>query len=181
MKQSDLDAILTPKLPEGDIILTVGQNWIVRDSQRGTFQKQEPWPRFVAKIDAPDGVACWRWKGHHDKDGYGRFSPNQIPVMAHRYAYEELVGPIPDGLQIDHLCRVRNCVNPLHLEAITNEENTNRGTNYIALNRKKTQCKRGHAYDLINSDGSRGCKTCYAFKSRKYYAKTRHGVLIEAE
>lgn len=79
---------------------------------------------------------------------------------AHRLAYEGLVGPIPEGLQIDHLCRVRNCVNPEHLEPVTSRENTMRGDNWSAKYAKMTTCAKGHSFDAVTKDGKRKCKTC---------------------
>lgn len=100
---------------------------------------------------APDG--CWLWNGRLNASGYGVF--HQTP--AHRLVYELLVGPIPDGLVLDHLCRVRHCVNPDHLEPITQEENMRRA--------RLTSCRRGHPLSDDNvyvtpSTGSRTCLTC---------------------
>lgn len=88
--------------------------------------------RFTSKICVmPNG--CWEWRGTHDKDGYGHFrigsrtNGSLRMVLAHRFAYETLVGPIPEGLQLDHLCRNTPCVNPLHLEVVTLQENIRRG------------------------------------------------------
>ncbi len=77
----------------------------------------------------------------------------------HRYVYELLVGPIPDGFDIDHLCRVRNCVNPEHLEAVTHRENMLRGDTLAAANAAKTHCPKGHALDGRDTHG-RYCTTC---------------------
>lgn len=73
----------------------------------------------------PDG--CWIWQGNVNRDGYGRFSHQGRKLLAHRAAYMSLVGQVPEGLQLDHLCRVRNCVNPAHLEPVTAGENVRRG------------------------------------------------------
>jgi len=76
----------------------------------------------------PELGPCWLWTGGNDRRGYGRFSDaDQRQVLAHRFAYELLVGPIPEGLDLDHLCRVPACVNPAHLEPVTNAENHRRG------------------------------------------------------
>src|SRR6266496_2265386 len=88
--------------------------------------------RFWAKVDRSGGSrACWLWTGKTGRDGYGRIGLGGrgalVRVRAHRFAYELLIGPIPDGLQIDHLCRVRHCVNPAHLEPVTQRENILRG------------------------------------------------------
>lgn len=124
--------------------------------------------RFWAKVTCGD---CWEWTGACGPDGYGRFKPpNSVPVLAHRYAYELLVGRIPDGLQIDHLCRVRACVNPDHLEPVTQRENILRGEAPTAVNARKSQCKNGHPYDLLNTywrpDGGRDCRVCQRERNR---------------
>jgi len=87
--------------------------------------------RFWAKVDKSD--TCWTWTGSRNGRGYGLFmvAPGSC-VRAHRFAYELLVGPIPDGLQLDHLCGVKACVNPSHLEPVTNEENSRRARARVA-------------------------------------------------
>lgn len=85
--------------------------------------------RFWMKVEFTD--TCWLRTAMNDKAGYGSFNHTwDRKVPAHRYAYEFCVGPIPEGLQIDHLCRVHNCVNPDHLEPVTARENVRRGTRY---------------------------------------------------
>lgn len=81
-------------------------------------------PRLRAKITVVG--ACWHWGGDRDKDGYGRSSRNGRTYQAHRLIYEMLVGPVPEGLTLDHLCSVRHCVRPIHLEPVTQAENVAR-------------------------------------------------------
>lgn len=118
--------------------------------------------RFMSKVDTTAG--CWVWRGDLTPDGYGRFWARGKNVAAHRWSYEHFVGPIPEGLQIDHLCCVRRCVNPAHLEAVTCRENLHRGDTLNARNARKTHCKHGHEFTeantLINSDGERVCRAC---------------------
>lgn len=101
---------------------------------------------------------CWHWMGSLDRDGYGRFGSRG----AHRVVYEQRVGAIPQGMQIDHLCRTRSCVNPLHLEVVTKEENQRRGL-AGGPDGLTTHCPAGHPYDNQNTyfyhggDGLRRC------------------------
>jgi len=113
-------------------------------------------------LASPTDEGCWNWNGWLTLDGYGQCrAPRGSKQMAHRVAYEMFVGPIPVGLVIDHLCRNRSCVNPAHLEAVTQRENLARGINANAV---KTHCKRGHEYSKGNTytypDGRRDCRTC---------------------
>ena len=125
--------------------------------------------------------SCILWTGFTRK-GYGCMRPRALsfrPVSAHRIIYELMIGPIPDGLTIDHLCRVRNCVNVDHLEVVTNKENVLRGEGRTAINARKTICKRGHSLSgdnlYINSSGYRNCRQCKSLLGilNGYYKKTR--------
>ena len=129
--------------------------------------------RFWAKVDLSDPDGCWPIGGRKDKDGYGRFSKYRAP----RYVYEATVAPIPPGLQIDHLCRNRACVNPAHLEPVTPRENTLRGAGVTATLARKTHCPNGHPYDMvIGSKKVRACRACcYATNARyRLRNRTRH-------
>lgn len=114
---------------------------------------------------------CWLWTGRLNGSGYAEMKLGGRYQMAHRVAYQEIVGPIPEGMQLDHLCRVRHCVNPAHLEPVTSRENTIRGQSPSAINAAKTHCKRGHAFDeantFINTFGSRVCRACRRARSRR--------------
>lgn len=104
--------------------------------------------RIKGKITKTE--TCWLWVGERTTKGYGRIHLENRSSPAHRYVYELLVGEIPAGLQLDHLCRVRNCVNPKHLEAVTAQENILRGTGVAAINASKTHCVRGHPFSGDN-------------------------------
>lgn len=125
--------------------------------------------RFWSKVEKTE--TCWLWTASLC-DGYGQFSVSAgLPRRAHRVAYELLVGPIPEGLTLDHLCRVRNCVRPDHLEPVTQAENTRRAS------LGKTHCRQGHPYDEANtyirpSRGERECRICRR-ESMKRWANGR--------
>jgi hypothetical protein len=111
--------------------------------------------QFTSKVAvAADG--CWLWLGTIAPNGYGKFGG----LCAHRIAYEIHVGPIPAGLQIDHLCRVRHCVNPSHLEAVTQQENIRRGMAPSTIASRTGVCRNGHTRWHTRPNGGRECRTC---------------------
>lgn len=134
--------------------------------------------RLWGSIDTSDPDACWPWPGATRGAGYGTiraFGRNN--VLTHRLAYELAVGPIPEGLVIDHLCRNTRCVNPSHLEPVTPRENTLRGRGIAASNAQKTHCPAGHPYDEENTylikTGGRMCRTCMRLRMRARRAAGR--------
>lgn len=129
--------------------------------------------RLFAMTGNPDANGCWPWQGRL-YGGYGHIRLGGAEggaTNAHRAMYELLVGPIPDGLQLDHLCRNRKCVNPEHLEPVTCKENLRRGDTWQARNAAKTHCPAGHAYDAANTyidgKGGRCCRACGRDKMRR--------------
>jgi len=139
-----------------------------------------PIERFLAKIRVEDRgykTACWVWAASKYSDGYGQFgvSPKH-QIGSHRFAYNYWVGPIPDGLELDHLCRVRECCNPEHLEPVTHKVNMLRGLAAevtIRRQRSKSHCPYGHPYAghnlYLTSNGWRQCRAC----SRRRYENKR--------
>ena len=143
-----------------------------------------PW--LESKFIPEPNSGCWLWLVCLSKAGYGQLRDRESKktIYAHRFVYELLVRPIPQGLHIDHLCRTRCCVNPGHLEPVTSGENVRRGVvGQIngARQRAKTHCPSGHLYDVINtgirvtSDGleSRRCRKCAREYAARKYAATR--------
>lgn len=128
---------------------------LLRRSPRGT-PAIERFGHFVRM--RADG--CWEWTGARTRTGYGSFTDaGSRKCQAHRFAYEHLVGPIPNGLELDHLCRNRWCVSPSHLQPVTHRENQRRGIKGILT----THCPKGHPYSEENTrmyGGHRFCKTC---------------------
>lgn len=132
--------------------------------------KIDPVDRFWSKVEKRE--ECWIWIGDHWWNGdYGRFF-NGKGVLAHRYSYELHKGPIPVGLEIDHLCKVPLCVNPDHLEAVTPAENKRRSDCWSAKNSRKTHCKHGHSLSGDNIRIAKGERICRACK-RDHYRKSR--------
>lgn len=142
--------------------------------------------RFWDRVDKngpphPDlKTPCWLWIGALDRDGYGLFGPEVgANHRAHRFSYTLAKGEIPEGLQLDHLCKVRNCVNPEHCEPVTGKENTLRGDGITARNAQKTHCPKGHPYDILgtypNGGSFRGCKRCNREKTQRYRDKRKGG------
>lgn len=108
----------------------------------------------------PELGACWLWTGTTIKGGYGRFTSGGHKILAHRFAYELLVGPVPGGFELDHLCRVPSCANTTHVEPVSHQVNCQRGSG----SKRKVSCLRGHQFNAENTyltpGGRRQCRTC---------------------
>jgi len=139
-------------------------------------QDNDPIEYKLVKNVTVDKSGCWIWLGTINSQGYPSVWSNG-PKAAHREMYCLIRGDIPDGMVLDHLCRVRHCVNPKHLEPVTNKENILRGNSFSAKNAKKTHCKRGHEYTKDNTKTVtktityRLCKACCC-EDRKYVPET---------
>lgn len=137
--------------------------------------------RFWEKVSKTDN--CWNWTGQKSEKGYGLFSVQRKRKRAHQIAYLLSVGPIPDGLQLDHLCRNKSCVNPEHLEPVTSRENTMRGIKYRVYTqgkprKRKEFCKYGHPMSgdnlYIRPNGQNSCKTCLREAAKRNFSKESH-------
>lgn len=126
--------------------------------------------RFATKLNLlPSG--CWLWTAGRNGNGYGYYRPGEgkSHVRVHRFAYEQLVGPIPEGLHLHHRCGNRTCVNPAHLQPVTPGEHLMLGDTFQRRNTEKVCCPQGHPYNEINTGRTRGrrwCRTCKREKGR---------------
>jgi HNH endonuclease len=135
--------------------------------------------RFWAKVNRdgpvpkhrPDLGPCWQWTAAKMHNGYGRFKRDGRTLSAHRVAYELVIGSVPDGLELDHLCRNPACVNPAHLEPVTGKVNVLRGETITAANAAKDFCDRGHPLSgenlFVRRGGRRLCRMCKREMERK--------------
>ena len=124
-------------------------------------------------------TGCHVWPGAKNADGYGLLGRGGKSMAAHRWFWIQRHGPIPEGMKLDHLCRNPACVNPDHLEIVTNRENVMRGTSPHVLLSLKNECKRGHALTERNtihkSDGGRQCRSCQREAAKRSYHKLKGG------
>jgi hypothetical protein len=141
-----------------------------------------PLTERIERMSTRTESGCWEWSGYRGHDGYGRVNISRdgrrITQSAHRVSYEAFVGTIPGGLHLDHLCRNRACVNPAHLEPVTNRENLRRSPLTLpTINAAKTHCPQGHEYSGANlgrrRDGSRICRACHREEVSRSRARRR--------
>jgi len=148
----------------------------MRDPERMLRLRQARWPqtiedRFWSKVQKLPGDGCWIWT-RSKVTGYGHFHIQIAPykhrkIYAHRWAWESVHGPLPSGLQIDHLCRNRACVRPDHMELVTNRENCLRGLNSNVITHHTKVCKRGH--EFADNDYKGRCRICMLERSKRRY------------
>jgi hypothetical protein len=192
-------AIIRQRFASGETWRSIGESYGVRWSSVKTFMLRaaireargggrkhiktalEQGIDFLNKRISKQENGCWLWTGDISRAGYGRFKDNGKQIPAHRAVYEAYVGPIPQGLVIDHLCRVHACVNPQHLEPVTNKENILRGIAPAAKYSKQTACKYGHTYTpettywySYGPNGkTRKCRVCARRVSASRYQKLK--------
>jgi hypothetical protein len=149
----------------------------IKGRKRGPYKNRQP---LAARIEAgsiPEpNSGCWLWDKAVMSNGYGLIMTATGVRTAHRVSYEAFRGPIPEGLELDHKCRVRSCVNPNHLEAVTKLVNVRRGLSG-ARNRQKTHCKNGHELSeenvLRDRDGGRHCRACSSLRLKQFRSRKR--------
>jgi hypothetical protein len=148
--------------------------------------------RFWAKIAPDPATGCWIWVGGLGPSGYGKYwKDGKTRGQAHRMVYERLIGEVPNGLELDHVCRVRACVNPAHLEPVTHRENIRRSPLIAAAfaarvdeQKSITHCPQGHEYTAENTQrdkrGCRLCRTCQRAAQADWAARNREKLRMDA-
>lgn len=135
--------------------------------------KSEDFKRFWLKVSLDKYIPCWTWLASLDRHGYGQFRLNGRTRRAHQVAWECIVGPIPTGKELDHLCGRPSCVNPAHLDPVSHAENIRRGKGG-EHQRIKSHCPQGHPYNEENTrmyEGRRYCRACHKFSTREAWRK----------
>ena len=146
----------------------------------GIYSRPSLFERFEERYIPEPNSGCWLWIGACLNTGYGEIGLGKKTLLAHRVSYEFYRGKIPDGLQIDHLCRVRCCVNPWHMEPVTIGENVRRGES-VKLTKARcalqTHCKNGHLLSgsnlYLRPEGGRACKQCRYDRKRLFLQRQK--------
>jgi hypothetical protein len=144
-----------------------------RQEVKGTLRE-----RVFARLTIDQENGCLLWTGCRVK-GYGYVAEGQAPRLVHQLMYEWFIGPVPFGMEIDHLCRIRHCAAPAHLEAVTHAENLrrSRGHQPPGWNASKTHCPQGHPYDEANTirtgPNKRACRQCKRERNKAAYARKK--------
>ena len=171
-------------VPASGVSLTAARPAITAAPDASAFRITDLPDALSASVAVDPETGEWIWTGPTDRDGYGRYRGEGV----HRLVHKLLIGPIPPGLQIDHVrvwgCTSRACLSPWHLEAVPGIVNVLRGTSFAAVNAAKTRCDHGHEYDLFNTyyrpDGRRDCRKCTARRQREYQARERAKLPVTA-
>lgn len=140
-----------------------------RKSGGDRWRKVSPAERLLGHVIHDEATGCWNYKGTVNGSGYGSAHINGTRQTWHRACWIAFVGEIPDGLELDHLCKNRRCGNPAHLELVTRRENLLRGDGWAGRNARKTHCPKGHEYTEANTSwyrGQRKCRKCHAARER---------------
>lgn len=145
-------------------------------------KRQDPDVLFWRHVIRRGDDECWGWIGAKHPFGYGCFEHWRLKAtLAHRISYMLLVGPIPEGLELDHLCRNTECTNPRHLEPVLPKVNKARGIGVGAKNIVKTHCPHGHEYTpentWVSKMGERNCRECFRLNSNRWYHANREAEL----
>jgi hypothetical protein len=158
-------------VPSDDQAACVEDTTMLDKSAQTGRNPKDTWERFCSHTIPEPNSGCWIWLSRVDKDGYGGFQVSKKigKVRAHRFSYEYTHGPILENLVIDHLCTIECCVNPDHLEAVTQATNIARCASHVG---KRTHCPSGHPYVgdnlIVNAEGRRCCRTCINANAKKY-------------
>lgn len=160
-----------------------GGGW--RDDRKETEMKGQPAiVRLFKRVEKQGNYGCWTWLGVPSSSGYGGIQVNGRTVKVHRLSYTLLVGPIGEGLTIDHICRNKLCVNPRHLEPVTRRVNTLRGVGPAAVYARRTACGRGHSFTaentLIRPNKARRCRVCRRDSNREAMRRWRACARVRA-
>lgn len=137
---------------------------------KGVYERKSPEERFRTKVRVNENTGCHEWTAYVRKDGYANFRFDGGTGFAHRFSWVMHRGPIPDGMEIDHKCRVRHCVNPEHLQLVKEGFNSDQGAEH---NRIKTHCPSGHEYSEENTSTSCGYRRCLTCMREKQATKQR--------
>lgn len=131
---------------------------------------------FVSKVIVDQDRGCWLWQGGLGDGGYAHFKIKGRQWNGHKFSFVALGGVVLDGEQLDHLCSIKHCVNPFHLEPVTPQVNTLRGSGPSAVNARKAHCDHGHEFTPENTritNKRRHCRECSRIRSRRHYYKSR--------
>lgn len=153
----------------------------MQSSKEKSRKRLTAWERFFNLVNTQN--SCWLWSGGLHEGGYGVFNSGTRLMGSHRWIYQQVFGKIPNGYEIDHLCKTPGCVRPSHLEAVTPSENCKRSSSwhhFVRSASKIRECPKGHPYNDVNTyldkQNCRHCKTCDRERSKQYQAKKRQAI-----